>query len=892
MKHFIFIPLLLVCLSCCVPAQETTSWNLGGDSLWTREPNTGTMTKENGDYLITHTGARDWTVNLHSHIPVSPGEVFRISFKVQNEESGSAEFTVGTFDNERNIINWSHGRAVQRGRTDTRTITDEFVIPRGVATIQPRFVGTGAAKVRASNFTLEKLDRKVELLDPVREIPAAGEPPLNLMPSNTRDFESHLMYQGDREFGTARGSTPRHWIDAGNTYQDKPTWRFASLDNLAFSLVPTEPFKVIPGERIFVSLRIFVERGRPILNILPWQGGLRGTTPFATGTFRPAHGEETNAWCNIHAYITVPEGVQGLVPVISNPEGAVYNIAEWTISRPSAEELNPTPKKVEGFATERIEEKLDRGLVAIRKGDDVYLSWRLLKTDNPNVGFDVYRSAPNGGEEKRNATPITQTTDFIDKGVAANTEDRWVVRASGQSSVPVAALEKPYISIPLKDATTFGSIGVADLDGDGQLDYVIETPNANIDPWYLYWSASPSPYKLQAYKSDGTFLWEYDLGWGIERGMWYSPYVVADLDGDGCAEVIVKTAPGDFRGDTGRVYSGPEYLTVLDGKTGKERARLDWPSRDGLAYNYASRNQLCVAYLDGKTPCLIALRGTYTRMIAIAYQLRTGPDRLEELWRWDNRWDRSRWGQGAHTMHAVDLDGDGRDEVILGSIALDDDGSILWEVGFGHPDHVYVGDIDTSRPGLEVVFGIESRRDRNGVSMIDGKTGELLWGHDKQTFHIHSTGMVSPIDPSRPGSLIWSGEENSETDRWLRDAKGNVLETPERFPRRDLAPKSVWWDADLHRKLIVGSAPVRYPSFERVDDTRFEGSIRLIGDIFGDWREEVITSVDGEIRIYSTTIPAKDRRTTFLQDRNYRATLTESTMGYPQIPLPTRDLLR
>jgi len=340
-----------------------------------------------------------------------------------------------------------------------------------------------------------------------------------------------------------------------------------------------------------------------------------------------------------------------------------------------------------------------------------------------------------------------------------------------------------------------------------------------------------------------------------------------------------------------------------------------------LGYNYASRNQLCIAYLDGKTPCLIALRGTYTRMIAIAYQMRTQPDRLEELWRWDNRWNRSQWGQGAHTMHAVDLDGDGRDEVILGSIALDDDGSILWETGLGHPDHVYVGDIDPSRDGLEVVFGIESRRDRHAISMMDGKTGELLWGHDRPTLHIHSTGMVSPIDPSRPGSLIWSGEENSETDRWLRDAQGNILEVPERFPRRDLAPKSVWWDAGLHRKLIVGGVPVSYPSFERVDDTRFEGSIRLIGDLvgdvpvsypsfervddtrfegsirligdlFGDWREEVITSVSGEIRIYSTTIPAKDRRITFLQDRNYRATLTESTMGYPQIPLPTRDLSR
>jgi len=243
-------------------------------------------------------------------------------------------------------------------------------------------------------------------------------------------------------------------------------------------------------------------------------------------------------------------------------------------------------------------------------------------------------------------------------------------------------------------------------------------------------------------------------------------------------------------------------------------------------------------------------------------------------------------------MHAVDLDGDGRDEVVLGSTALDDDGSVLWETKLGHPDHVYVGDIDPSRPGLEVVFGIETRQKANGVCMIDGKTGELLWGLDKQTYHIHSTGMVSPIDAAHPGCLIWSGEENSQEDRWLRDAKGNFLETPEKFPRSSLAPKSVWWNADLERQLIHGNTPVHYPSFENADATQFEGSIRLVGDIFGDWREEVVTSLDREIRIYSTTISAKDRRTTFLQDRNYRATLTESTMGYPQIPLPSRDLKR
>ena len=891
-----FFTLLFVCaMTYDAAAAETPDWNLNGETIWSRVSGTATLSRENGVYRITHTGSQDWAVTLHQYIPVTPGDVFRISFKVTNEGNGEVAYTVGMFDKEKNIINWNQGNARQKGPCEAKTMTDEFVIPWGGATILPRITGSGATTARCWDFKLEKLGT-VALLDPVREIPAAGAEPLELLPQNNADFAKTLLFKGDREFIQQRGSMPRSWLDAGNTWQDNPTWRMMSPDSVAFNLMPVEPLKVTPGERVFISLRINVDRGQPSLVVLPWQGGLVGKTPFASGTFRPAQGEETNVWCCIHAYLTIPEGVQGIVPVINAPNGAVYNLAEWTVSRPGDEELRPTPKKVEGFAKKRVEEKLDRGLIALRKDKDVYLSWRLLKSDKPDLGFDVYRHTRDGEGIKLNTAPIIQTTDFIDKNVPADKDYYWTVWETGTftgiSSNSVTALDKSYISIPLKDVKTFSSIGVADLNGDGNLDYIIKTPNSSIDPWYQSWNPSPGTYQLQAYQSDGTFLWEYDLGWGIEQGIWYSPYIVADLDGDGCAEVIVKTCPGDYRNSSGRVYSGPEHLSILDGKTGKERARIDWPSRDGLAYNYSSRNQLCLAYLDGKTPCLIALRGTYTRMLAIAYQMRTGPDRLEELWRWDNRWDRERWGQGAHTMHAVDLDGDGRDEVVLGSIALNNDGSVLWEQKLGHPDHVYVGDIDPTRPGLEAVFGIESGRANNGVCMVDAKTGELLWGHDKQTFHIHSTGMVSPIDAAYPGCQIWSGEENYDTERWLRDVKGNVLETPMEFSRRDLAPKSVWWGDRLQRALIHGGSPVHYPSFERVDATRFEGSIRLIGDLFGDWREEVITSLDGEIRIYSTTIPAKDRRTTFLQDTNYRASLTESTMGYPQIPLPSYDLGR
>lgn len=904
MKHRKSLLCVLFCLTVALSAQaEEPFWKLESDHIWSREAGTATLNREKDVYVIKHTGSKDWSVTLHKNIPVTPGDAFRISFKIENEGPGNAGFTVGMFDASNKIIDWNQGKAVQNGPCKSKILTHEFVIPWGGATILPRITGHGVTTVKCSDFKLEKLD-KVVLLDPQREIPEWGQNPLDLLPKKSDEFAKFLQFKGKSEFKDQRGSIPRFMYDTGRRYDDKESWKIMAMDGLDFNLTPLEPFKVKSGDRIFISLRINLERGKPYLAVFPWTGGVMGTAPFATGTFRPASGEETGVWCCIHAYITIPEGVEGLIPAVCCEGGAVFNLAEWNISRPSDAEINPVRKKVEGYAKERRPESFDRGFLAVRTGKDVYLGWRLLETDKDGAGFNVYRYAPDGKETKLNEKPITTTTDFVDKNAPEGKDYRWSVRGSTEGqrdrslppvyqSEPVAALETPYISIPLKDANSFSSIAFADLDGDGKPDFVVKTPNDNIDPWYLYWHQSPETYKLQAYKSDGSFLWEHDLGWGIERGIWYSPYIVADLDGDGCAEVIVKTCPGDFRNDSGRVYSGPEHLSILDGKTGKERVKIDWPERDGLPYNLSNRHQLCLAYLDGKTPCIIVLRGTYSRMTAIAYQMLTGPDRLEELWRWDNRWERhlDRWGQGAHTTHAVDLDGDGRDEIILGSIALDDDGSILWEQKLGHPDHVYVGDIDPSRNGLDVVFGIETRqRERNGVCMVDGKTGKLIWGLEKPTFHIHASGMVADIDPEHPGCETWSGEENSVEDRWLRSSKGEFLKIPEKFPVRSLSPKSVWWSADLQRKMIVGNRPVDYPSFENFDDTQFEGSIRLIADLYGDWREEVVTSYKGEIRIYTTTIPAKDRRTTFLQDRNYRATLTESTMGYPQIPLPSLDL--
>ncbi len=555
-----------------------------------------------------------------------------------------------------------------------------------------------------------------------------------------------------------------------------------------------------------------------------------------------------------------------------------------------------TGVKVEGYATSRVREKLDRGLVAIRTSPTtVYVSWRLLDSDPPQAGFNVYRRIGNGPFEKVHPEPIRKTTDFVDSTAPGGHCVAYSVRLvdgdqEGPLSPEALAVISPgsasFVKIPLqnKDAT-IQKVGIADLDGDGRYDFVVKTPQDNIDPYEKYWKRSPDTYKLEAYRHDGKFLWRYDLGWAIERGIWYSPYLVYDFDGDGRAEVAVKTGEGDPRDPDGRVQKGPEYLTILDGLTGKPLARTDWISREPFgSYNYASRNQLCVAYLDGKTPCLLMQRGTYTTIILVAYEFHGG--KLRELWRWDNRNEsRAYRGQGAHWMHAADVDGDGRDEVAIGSAMIDDDGTALWSTGLGHPDHFYLGKIDPDRPGLQIYFGIETRNQRNSMCLVDARTGKILWGHEEPTIHIHSSGLCSDIDPAHPGSECYSGERDFKDKRWLRSAQGKLIGTQD---IGGLAPRSAYWDADRQRELVLGSRITNYGASEPI--AKIEGSLVAVADILGDWREEIITSVPGELRIYTTTIPAEDRRVCLMQDPIYRIDVAAAAMGYYQVPMTSYDV--
>lgn len=568
--------------------------------------------------------------------------------------------------------------------------------------------------------------------------------------------------------------------------------------------------------------------------------------------------------------------------------------------------------KIEGWAyeTNGVQHELGRAVVAtVREGGDVYLRWRLLEQDSAEVGFNVYRSAADGEPRQINDEPITHTTDFIDATADTSVDNAYSVRpvvdgielnASDPFTLPADTPARPYVAIELKDEdTTFQKVGVGDLNGDGRLDYVIKTPNTNVDPWQGHWRPSEQTYALQAYLSDGTFLWQKDLGWNIEAGIWYSPFIVYDFNGDGRAEVAVKTAPTDrdFREtdpcehgfyEAGRVMSGPEYVSILDGMTGEETARADWPSRDGLgSYNHISRNQIGVAYLDGKTPCLLLQRGTYTVLKLEAWQF-TPDGELEPLWTWGSTDEPGGlyYGQGAHNLLTTDLDGDGRDEIVLGACAIDDNGEGLWSLGIGHPDNLYVGDIDPSRPGLEVYYGQEGGRVKgalhHGIGLLDGASGELLWGLDQSTAHIHSAGLVSNIDARHRGMECYSGEQGSD-ERWLHTARGKLLAREDELPWATLAPGAVYWDETTQREVVVDGRIFRFPEDETVTDG-IEGRRVASLDLFGDWREEIVTSVPGELRIYTTPISARDRRVTLLQDRLYRTSVAHMAMGYGNNP--------
>jgi rhamnogalacturonan endolyase len=533
-------------------------------------------------------------------------------------------------------------------------------------------------------------------------------------------------------------------------------------------------------------------------------------------------------------------------------------------------------------------EKLDRGLIALECEDgSVFLSWRLLQSDPENITFIVTRRSPDSKITVLSEGKGCRLTNIIDKTVqkgAGGNRYLYQVAAFGQkngamisarpseAAIVLTGRAKPYIGIPLKEDYDFQKVGIGDLDGDGTYEFVIKQPDFNTDPYQQpgYWKKSTTTYKLEAYRLDGTMLWRYDMGWSIEAGIWYSPWIVYDVDGDGKAEFYCKAGVGDPRDEKGLVTSGPEFLVKIDGQTGKVIAKTDWLSRDGFdSYNYYCRNFLTVAYLDGKTPSLIMQRGTYNLI-----KVKTLDKDFNQIWYWESPQEKAKYsGQSSHGLITADVDQDGRDELVLGAAVLDDSGKGLWTLEMGHPDVCYVADIDPNNPGLEVFYGFETRQKTDGICLVDAGRGRKLWAYKEPTQHLHNQGMVGDVLAEYPGMEVYAGERDLKK-RWLYSASGKLIEFRE---EGSLSPRPVWWDADPQKEVIF-SGDIR--DWDGQVFQPIEGRVIAVVDCLGDYREEVITSVKGEIRIYTSTIPTSDRRVCLMQDHQYRLGVAAQTMGY------------
>ncbi|MEV0569476.1 CBM35 domain-containing protein [Dactylosporangium sp. NPDC050588] len=547
-------------------------------------------------------------------------------------------------------------------------------------------------------------------------------------------------------------------------------------------------------------------------------------------------------------------------------------------------------------------EDLDRGLISVRSGSGNLVSWRLLGTEALTTGFNLYR----GGT--RIAT-VTTGTNYLDAGAAADASYtvRAVVGGTEQAASPASLrFANGYLDVPISSpgsgyAANDASVG--DLDGDGQYEIVLKWDPA--DAKDNSQSGATGVVYVDAYRLNGQRLWRINLGRNIRAGAHYTQFQVYDYDGDGKAEVAMKTADAtvdgtgrvignasaDYRNADGYVLSGPEFLTMFNGQTGAAMSTVDYVvprgtvSSWGDSYgNRVDRFLAGTAYLDGQRPSLIMARGYYTRSVIVAWDFRNGA--LTRRWTFDSNANSGYAAQGNHQLSVADVDADGRDEIIYGSTAVDDNGNRLWNTGNGHGDAMHVGDLDPSRPGLEE-FKVDEDGSKPSSWMADARTGQILWSTPANGDN--GRGVSGDIWSGSAGAESWSAAADG-----VRNPKGTVVASRKPSSMNFLA----WWDGDTTRELLDGTHIDKYGTS---GDTRLltasgvhsnngtKSTPSLSGDILGDWREEVIwpTSDNTALRIYSTPTQTSTRLFTLMHDPQYRCAIAWQNTAYNQPPHPS-----
>ena len=589
------------------------------------------------------------------------------------------------------------------------------------------------------------------------------------------------------------------------------------------------------------------------------------------------------------------------------------------------------------FAAPRQMENLTRGLVASNVGNGMLVSWRLLGTEDPATEFNLYRDGT-----KIASIGKTDGTNFLDKTgkttskyeVAAIVDGKEQAKSSLSlildKSVSNSGNTFPYRTLKLevpaaqtmpngeKCTYTPNDMSTADLDGDGEYELILKWDPSNAH------DNSQTGYTgtvfIDAYKLNGTRLWRIDLGKNIRAGAHYTQFQVYDYDGDGKAEMIVKTADGtidgtgkaigdasaNYRDANGLVLKGKEYLTVFRGVDGAAISTVEYqPSRDINQHvkgkdahgywgdNYGNRCERYLAatgYLDGVHPSAIFVRGYYSSSYVAAYDF----DGKNLKLRWLHKSEypgQGLYAEGNHSLQAVDLDGDGYDEIFFGAAALNHDGTLRYRTGLGHGDAHHISDLDPDLPGLES-WDVHEHTDAQYTEEMRAHDGKIIWGTPQPNPGVdNGRGMAADIDSEYRGFEMWSNKGGG-----MKTAKGKFIGTPAVSTNF-----RIYFDGDEYDELLDGVYLTKFDSKNKKSNVYFDGGAALgaagcngtkntpslVADLFGDWREELVVRSEKDpttMYIISTPVTSQHRVYTLMHDATYRTAVASENTAYNQPP--------
>ena len=586
-----------------------------------------------------------------------------------------------------------------------------------------------------------------------------------------------------------------------------------------------------------------------------------------------------------------------------------------------------------GANAQRFTDKLDRGLVAVKTTKGVYCSWRIQADEYYDVKYNLYRDGT-----KVNAEPL-DVSNFTD--TSGSESSQYTVKAvlngvEQQASKAATVFKSNYKEIKIKhDASLKATYEpndacCADVDGDGEVEILMKFNNKE-EGEQLYPKNGPTingvatkEYSMLAcLKQDGTVLWWVNCGPNMGDFQNNEQNIVGyDWDMDGKAEVVMRLEEGstvhmadgttytigangkngtswtNYREPKGSgsvewfTHYGKEFLWYCEGATGKPYQCIEFPLKRledgetdlkaawGDGYGHRSSKYFFGApYLDGKHPSIFLGRGIYTRHKFIAYDVDPKTHDLKVRWKWTNNQPGSPWyGQGYHNYIVADVDWDGRDEIVWGSMVIDDNGKGLSTTGLGHGDAQHIGDFNPYIHGQEMFACNEDNpsnnyRDATTSKIYYRKTdtnddGRCLAGN----FYNDFPGAVGHSAHDTPISTVTNEHVSTNTNGLSMNFR-------------------IYWDGDLLEECF-NNTEVTKPGVGTIatflgaySNNGTKATPCYQGDIFGDWREEVIErTADNNIRIYTTNEPTKWRNYSLWYDHQYRNGMVWQPCGYNQPP--------